>query len=275
VSDIEAAREVEHIAELRKAYVGFLPKVFCREGQAYLMEHIPGKDFFALSRDAPGHDITGRLRGAGESLGRTLGRYRLERQPASGLPQLERTLAHYHAKCLATLKLPATEHDALARDLARWAPALEQYPGQASHNDLNAANVLLCDDGIRAIDPEFDERSANDPGRDIGRYAASIYFNTYDYFGNDAGLAQRHLEGFLSGVAATLPGTDTGLWSRVAFAIGQSGLSFTNFNAKTPSIQAAYYAAGRAILCAGPGAARDAGAVVRTVTGAWAQGRGA
>jgi hypothetical protein len=273
VSDIEAAREVEHIAELRRAYVGFLPKVFCREGQAYLMEYIPCKDFFTLCRETPGHDIRGRLANAGEALGRVLGSYRLEREPASGLSQLDRTLGHYHAKCMKSLQLPPAEQGAIGRDLAPWPAALGRYPGQVSHNDLNAANVLLCDAGIRAIDPEHDGHAVNDPARDIGRYAASIFCNTYDYFGKDGTLALGHLAAFLDGVASAFAPPEAGLWARVGFYIGQSGLSFANFNAQTPGIQHAYYRLGRALLRDGPAAYPDAGAVTARVASAWDEAR--
>ncbi len=249
INDIEAAREVDHVASLRKSYIGFLPKVYCREGQAYLMEFVPGVDFFTAAKTADRNDIGDLLRRGGHSIGDVLNKYRLERAPASGIAQIGKTLDHYSAKSEKSGTASPAIANALRAGIQQWREPLEKYDGQTSHNDLNAANVIFCPDGAaRAIDPEFDSTGINDPARDIGRYAASIYFNTYDYFGNNPALAERHLRSFLAGVNAAFARADRQTWARTAFYIGQSAIAFANFNAKTPGIQPQYYAAGAVIL---------------------------
>ena len=201
--------EAEKMKEFKQAYPEITPKIIISENNAYLMEFIDGKSFFEI----PKEEKIGRMLICGAILGRT---YKNGSHTAEDISEhIEKSFKKYRKKAAAFF----TDSELRLQDFSIF----RSVPSQISHNDLNAAN-LLFDKGIKLIDASKEE--FNDIARDIGRYCASTFFNNYDYFGND----KKHS---LDIAAAFLSSFDESMLERARYFIGESFLSFINFDTKT------------------------------------------
>lgn len=201
--------EAEKMREFKQAYPEIAPEIIISENNAYLMEFIDGKSFFEI----PKEEKIGRILVCGAILGRT---YQNGHHTAKDISEhVKKSFKKYRKKAAAYF----SDSELRLQDFSIF----KSVPSQTSHNDLNAAN-LLFDKGIKLIDASNEE--FNDVSRDVGRYCASTFFNNYDYFGND----KRHS---LNIAAAFLSSFDESTLERAKYFIGESFLSFINFDTKT------------------------------------------
>jgi thiamine kinase-like enzyme len=201
--------EAEKMRELKQVYPEIAPEIIISENNAYLMEFIDGKSFFEI----PKEEKIGRILICGAILGRT---YRNGSHTMVDISEhVKKSFEKYRKKAAAYF----SDSELRLQNFSIF----KSVSSQTSHNDLNAAN-LLFDRGIKLIDASKEE--FNDTARDIGRYCASTFFNNYDYFGNN----KKHS---LDIAAAFLSSFDESTLERAKYFIGESFLSFINFDTKT------------------------------------------
>jgi len=201
--------EAEKMKEFKQAYPEITPEIIISEDNAYLMEFIDGKSFFEI----PPEEKISRMLTCGVILGRT---YRNGSHTTRDIREsVKKSFEKYRKKAAAYF----SDSELRLQDFNIF----NSVPAQTSHNDLNAAN-LLFDKGIKLIDASKEE--FNDVARDVGRYCASTFFNNYDYFGNN----KKHS---LDIASAFLSSFDESILERARYFIGESFLSFINFDTKT------------------------------------------
>jgi len=201
--------EAEKMKEFKQAYPEITPEIRISENNAYLMEFIDGQSFFEIPRK----EKIGRMLICGAILNRTYQNSHHKAGDISG--HVKKSFEKYRKKAAAYF----SDSELQLQDFSIF----KSVPSQTSHNDLNAAN-LLFDKGIKLIDASKEE--FNDVARDVGRYCASTFFNNYDYFGNDKKQSLDIASTFLSSF-------DESTLERARYFIGESFLSFINFDTKT------------------------------------------
>ncbi|HIG94930.1 MAG TPA: hypothetical protein HA283_04710 [Nanoarchaeota archaeon] len=203
--------EMEKIALLKKESPLLFPELFIFENNAYLMEYVVGQSFF----DLDSKERVSKVSFAGKVLSQT---HRLNDFPLVDIREdIGESFKKYRTKA---------EKFFLKKELQSF--NFEMFcavPSQLSHNDLNAAN-LIYGNNIKLIDPK--EETFNDVAKDVGRYCASCFFNNYDYFGNEKKKSLELAEAFLSNF-------DNNLLNRARYFMGESFLSFLNFDTHSDS----------------------------------------
>lgn len=202
--------EISRARELRNEYPSLFPKLFTTEKDSYLMEFIEGKTFFDLT--------TKQKINYTQKAGAKLNKDYIK---INGLQTSN--LTDYVTD---DLKSKFEKANAIIPDLKFPLVNLEKFkevPNQQCHGDLNAAN-LIYGDNIKMIDPATE--NFGDVARDIGRYCASIFFNHYDYFGNDKKESLKIADDFLGNF-------DNATLQRTKYHIGASFLSFIKYHTKT------------------------------------------
>jgi len=209
INNLESDNEAEKVKRLGGIYPDIIPKLFVHENNAYLMEFIDGKCFFDLSSN----EKVEKMLICGGILNQN---YRNGHHHGEDIrPIIRKSFEKYRkksARFFSDDELQDFDFD-----------IFKEVASQPSHNDLNAAN-LLFDNGIKLIDP--DEEGFNDTAKDVGRYCASTFFNNYDYFGNKKTAS-------LDIAMAFLGNFDDFTLERARYFIGESFLSFINFDTKT------------------------------------------
>lgn len=206
--------ETNKVKMMRQTYPSITPELFLIEGShCYIMGHIPGKSFFDLRKA----ERVKKIKRAGKLLakvysevGEDCSKVNINREVMRGFERYRKNRKEFFND---------DELNLTRKDFEIF----RTVPNQLSHNDLNAAN-LLYNGEIRVIDPS--EEGYNDVARDVGRYCASCFFNNYDYFGNDKEHSLAIAKGFLENF-------DEYVLERARYYIGESFLSFLNFNTKT------------------------------------------
>ncbi len=206
VNDGRSEKEIRRMGILKGEYPSIVPQVYMIEGDSYLMGHIDGKNFFELRENKKLEKISLGGRVLSESWSK--GNY--DKKDISY--KIQTSFNKYRKK--AAKFFSDSELTGIDSSL------FSQVPDQPSHNDLNAAN-LLYDGNIKMIDPS--EEEYNDLSRDIGRYLASVFFNQYDYFGNNKRFSLELAETFLYSFPSVLR-------DRAKYFAGESFLSFLNFD---------------------------------------------
>jgi len=201
--------EIERIKILKITYPALITDLMLFEDNSYVMDFICGRNFFDLDEKEKPEKINlcGRL--LNESWkDKTAENVDLRENIKKSFDKYRKKGARFFDETeLKEIDLSLFEH----------------VPNLISHNDLNAANVLYNGE-IRLIDPS--EEGYNDISRDIGRYGASTFFNNYDYFGQNKKRSLEIAEAFLSNF-------DLGLMGRARYFIGESFMSFLNFDTKS------------------------------------------
>ena len=231
IFDISEILELEQHKRLKKSYRNFTPKLFVADGQAFLMEHVKGDDFFSLIKKYTAAEVAEKMQIAGKTLAGIYSNAR-EKIESSGIKAIDYTLGHYASKCLKNGRLSEAEMSELAKNLEKWKQQMSSYAGQTAHCDLNCANLIISDSTARVIDPEYDYCDSFDIARDLGRYSASVFLNNFDYNGQNLEESALLLYSFLSSFGKNHD-ADSALVARTAFYHAQSALSFSNFNTKT------------------------------------------
>jgi len=209
INNSESDYEANKVEKLKQIYPGMIPKVFVKEKNAYLMEFIEGKNFFDLRPEEKVEKmiVCGRILSQNHRNG--------HHKPIDIETKIKESFMKYRKKSGRYF----SEDELKNFDFSIF----REVSSQPSHNDLNAANLLFYK-GIRLIDPN--EEGFDDVSKDIGRYCASVFFNNYDYFGNDKKHALDIASAFLSNF-------DESTLERAKYFIGESFLSFINFDTKT------------------------------------------
>jgi len=209
INNLESDSEAEKVKRLGSIYPNIIPKVFVQENNTYLMEFVDGKCFFDLSS----YEKIEKMVICGGILGQNYKNGYHESEDIRHL--IRKSFERYRKKSARFFS------DDELRDFDF--NIFKEVASRPSHNDLNAAN-LLFDNGIKLIDPN--EEDFNDTAKDVGRYCASVFFNNYDYFGNKKTAS-------LDIAAAFLTNFDDSTLERARYFIGESFLSFINFDTKT------------------------------------------
>ena len=205
VSGDAADSEILRMKLLRSYYPLLIPKIYAVEQDAYLMGHIDGRNFFELRKD----EKLPKILRSSKILSDSWNRPCQEFQDISS--NVRKSFQRYRKKAAVYF----SEEELRIDDFAGFS----RVPCLPSHNDLNSAN-LLYDGEIKLIDAS--EEGYEDIARDIGRYVASVFFNEYDYFGNDKQFSLELAEAFLSSFSQDI-------LLRAKYFIGESFLSFINF----------------------------------------------
>jgi thiamine kinase-like enzyme len=182
---------------------------------AYLMESIEGVNFFQISES----ERIKKIRLAGKTLALAY-----TNQNGNDKMDISKEIEKSFKRYRETRKRFFLEEE--LRLPKSFFKIFEGVPKTMSHNDLNAANLLFPDSGIKLIDPS--EEGYFDIARDIGRYSASCFFNHFDYFGQDKEKSIEIAREFLGFF-------DEKILSRARYYIAESFLSFLNFETKTVS----------------------------------------
>ena len=210
INDTEKETEISRFRQLKYEYPSLLPDIFCHEKESYVMEFIEGRGFFDLDEKERAEKI--------HTAGRLLAQQYLMKngnhKDIRG--KIQKSFQRYRQK--ADRFFDKNELTDANLD------AFKNVPDIASHNDLNAANLLYNNGFIKMIDPK--EQEYNDIARDIGRYCASTFFNNYDRFGNNKKQSLEIAHAFLANF-------DEGLMQRARYYIGESFMSFLNFQTVT------------------------------------------
>ena len=206
VNDGRSEKEIRRMGILKGEYPSIVPQVYLIEGDSYLMGHIDGKNFFELGENKKLEKISF----GGETLVRAWTKGYYQKRDISD--KIQSSFNKYRKKAAKFF----LDSELISIDFSLFS----QVPDQPSHNDLNAAN-LLYDGTIKMIDPS--EEEYNDLSRDIGRYLASVFFNQYDYFGNNKQFSLQLAETFISHFPVDF-------LARAKYFAGESFLSFLNFD---------------------------------------------
>jgi thiamine kinase-like enzyme len=209
IHDKDKCDEMDRMKLLCKTYPCLVPKIFCFENDAYLMEYIPGRNFFELN-DKERVDL---IKMCGKSLNAQWSEQKSNNQDIS--EKIKNSFCRYRLKSAKFF----SSNELLDCDVSMF----YRVPSVPSHNDLNAANLLYTDT-VRVIDPS--DEGYEDVARDIGRYCASTFFNNYDRFGNN----KTHS---LDIACAFLENFDDSACERAKYYIGESFMSFLNFQTAT------------------------------------------
>ncbi len=220
--------EIKQIKLLSDLYHNFMPNIHCIDNEAILMDYIDGNNMFSIFKKGNSSQISKDLGLIGSSLSDNYQLHDINNKYSNGLRQIDFTLNHYGKKCLKNNIINSNDLINLEKKLKNWEPILKQYPSQIVHNDLNIANVILRGNNVTAIDPEFDDSYTNDVAKDIGRFSASLFFNSYDYYLKSWSNSMGFLDSFYSSFSKNY-NKDDNFDKRVAFYIAQSSLSFSNF----------------------------------------------
>lgn len=212
ISNRDKLDEMERIKLLKNEYPNILTNFHVYEDNAYLMDFIEGKSFFDLNVK----DRIDKAELAGKVLASTW-----NGQIAKKIDISDKVKAGFDKYRWKKCKKFFTDDEIKDYDFS----VFSVVPDKPSHNDLNAAN-LLYNEGVKIIDPS--NEGYNDLARDVGRYCASIFFNNYDYFGNDKGYSLDIAYSFLSRF-------DNLLLDRARYYMGESFMAFLNFDTKTCS----------------------------------------
>ena len=223
----EHVTEINQINLMKEYYPSFLPNIHCVDGPALLMDYVGGNNLFGLFRMKSEREILDILASGAKSLCETYKSYQGERGVGNALSQIDYTLSHYAKKAVGKKNLSQADYTDLERYLANWQEALYGYSSQIVHNDLNMGNVIFSSNGLRAIDPEFDPLSTIDVAKDVGRYCASVFFNSFDYYKQDWRVSRSCLNAFYESFLSNF--SDETLPERILFYFAQSALSFSNF----------------------------------------------
>lgn len=201
--------EIDKINKNKKEYPELYPEIYCYNENSYLMEWIDGFSFFNLEEI----ERVEKVALAGKILSKNYMQKIKEKKDISRT--IEASFKRYREKRKKYFKHYELN---LESNYFKIFSNVECIP---SHNDLNAANLLYTKDNIRLIDPS--EEGYVDIARDIGRYAASCFFNNYDYFGNDKEESIKIAREFILNF-------DESLMERTKYYIAESLLSFLNFD---------------------------------------------
>jgi len=205
--------EINRVTLMRQTYPRITPKLFIIEGtDCYTMSYIFGKSFFELEKE----ERVPKIRKAGEILSQTYASVS-DYEKVDISKCVRESFERYRNKRKEYFKEGELTSQDIDFDIFR------QVLNQPSHNDLNAANLLYNGD-IKLIDPS--EEGFNDIARDVGRYAASCFFNNYDYFGNDKTHSLKIADAFLGNF-------DPQTLERAKYYMGESFLSFLRFDTIT------------------------------------------
>src|SRR3989344_2380350 len=210
IAEDSEVSEIPLAVKLKQEYPQLFPAIYSTEGNAYLMEFIEGRTFFALQKDEKADylDKCGQLlqqiwyssASDEKDISDLMKRSFEQRRKKAGKFFSQDELTSYDFSCFTAV------------------------PQRMSHNDLNVANLFFVSNetvGIKMIDPQ--EMGFNDIARDIGRYCASAFFNNYDRFGNDAKHSVEIADAFISHFREQ----DV---ERAKYYIGESFLSFLNYD---------------------------------------------
>lgn len=206
IGEGDAKEEISRVNVLRLEYPEIIPSIHLVEDDSYLMGNIEGKSFFELDEKQKLEKINK----GGEILNNSWKNKNSQIIDIS--EKIRNSFARYRkksAKFFLENELQTTNFE-----------LFKKAPNISSHNDLNAAN-LLYDGGIKLIDPS--EEGYNDIARDVGRYCASVFFNQYDYFGNNKKFSLDLAHAFLCNFPIELI-------ERTKYFVGESFLSFLNFH---------------------------------------------
>lgn len=207
IRDASDNNEVQKILEMQREYPSTTVQVFAFDQDSYIMEFLNGLDFFSLPKSERVQRLGDFSHSFTENCSRDKPTADISFRIASSFMRYWNTRAQY----LEGVEAPVID----------FTP-FERVSTSPSHNDLNAANVIYLPDGsYKTIDPS--DEGYNDRARDIGRYCASVFFNNYDRFGNDASAS-------LEIAGAVLDGTNGYATERVRYYMGESFLSFLRFN---------------------------------------------
>ena len=209
ISDNGRVNEIKQIKLLQEHYPNLIPALYMFEENAYLMNFIDGETFFTLNKNKKIEAI--------ELCGELLGKSWNKNEYAT--KDISQKIEYVFKKYRETRKRFFSDDELRLVNYYDFT----NVSTQPSHNDLNAANVIYNGE-IKIIDPA--DKGYNDIARDIGRYCASTFFNEYDYFGNNKQFALSIAEAFISGF-------DQETLKRAQYYIGESFLSFLNFQTKT------------------------------------------
>jgi len=201
--------EIERIKLLKRTYPDLVTELRVFDEDSYVMDFICGRNFFDLQES----EKVERISLCGRLLNEAWKGREAERKDIR--ESIWKSFEKYRKKSARFFD----ENELRNVDLYLF----EDVPDLPSHNDLNAANVLY-DGRIQLIDPS--EEGYNDTARDVGRYCASVFFNQYDYFGQDKRKCLELSEVFLGNFEGEIV-------ERARYFIGESFMSFINFDTKT------------------------------------------
>jgi thiamine kinase-like enzyme len=213
INDPDSSGEIEKVKLIRMIYPQLTPRVYLIEGSdCYTMDNIRGKSFFEIKKE----ERVAQIKRAGIVLSEAYASV-TDAKKLDISQEVRKSFERYREKRKQYFK---------ADELRPWQidfDRFRQVPNKPSHNDLNAAN-LLYNGEIKLIDPS--EEGFNDVARDVGRYAASCFFNNYDYFGNDRMHSLQIADAFLGSF-------DEETLDRARYYMGESFLSFLRFDTIT------------------------------------------
>ncbi len=198
--------EIQRIQLMKRMYSSLYPELYFCNDEFYLMEFIDGKSFFQLDN----HEKESRLKNCGRLLNQV---YSVPYQTHDIRDKIQSSFQKYRQKRSKYFN----DDELRFIDVSMFS----DVPLTPSHNDLNAANLIYTSNGIKMIDPS--DEGFEDFARDIGRYAASVFFNNYDYFGQDKFHSLQIVDAFLTHF-------DESTLSRAKYFMGESFLSFTGFD---------------------------------------------
>lgn len=211
ISEISELDELDRIKKMKGLYPNLFPDLFVFERDSYVMSYIDGDSFFNIPDDK-------RVEGIARA-GKILRRELKGKDYNSDISYRVRISFERYRERREMYFL----RDELRLKEGYFLDLFGMVNSAKSHNDLNAANLLYCENGfgIKLIDPS--DEGFEDYARDIGRYCASVFFNNYDYFGNDKKKSLEIAEVFLSNFK------EEDL-ERAKYFIGESFLSFLRFD---------------------------------------------
>ena len=207
INSKDKEEEINRVKLMSKEYPDLFPQIYFLEKDAYLMDYIEGKTFFDLNKNEKIRKVESASENLHESWNGKYGRPKDIRQ------KILSSFNKYRKKGERFF----SENELTEIDLKHFSEVQEIV----SHNDLNAANLIYTEKGIKLIDPS--EEGFEDIARDVGRYCASTFFNQYDYFGNEKKFCLEIAEAFLEGF-------DSQILARAKYYIGESFMSFMNFD---------------------------------------------
>lgn len=231
--------EITKIRTLLESYDNFLPRAPIMEERAVLMEFVNGKNMFDLinkKENLSPQEVIGKFPDAMKHLSAIYAAYKGEVSIGDGIGQIYHTIHEYgwergvHNKIGEDNKLTREQFVQLLKVVPQWSEVVHRYPSQEIHNDLNAANLMISDTGVRGIDPGFAQDS-KDLAKDISRYAISSVFVAYEHARYTVDESRQVLENILENF--TPPHETMGnMLPRIAFYFAQSCLSFSQFRTK-------------------------------------------
>lgn len=228
LSQDEHIHEFQQLCLLAENYIDFVPKIHIQDNKAILMDYADGDNLFQIFKKITNSELSKSIEFIGEKLADKYGSYLGEKQIIQKNSQIRYTVDYYARDCLEKKLLKVNDFRRLEKNLGKWSNYMGNYIGQITHNDLNISNVLVTEEDLMTIDPEYDPLFTNDVAKDIGRYCASLFFNTYDYYLQQPYFAYNLVLTFYAKFTQNFP-IDSFFDKRVLFYIAQSALSFSRF----------------------------------------------